>query len=34
MLEYDRDRQGWGMPGGLPRIPLTFSLVVQKSETV
>lgn len=34
MLEYDKGRQGWVMPEGLPRIPLTFSLVAQKLETL
>lgn len=34
MLEYDRDRQGWVISEGLPRIPLTFSLVAQKLKTL
>ncbi|MFR3272425.1 MAG: class I SAM-dependent methyltransferase [Slackia sp.] len=30
MLEFDEDDEGWRMPDGLPRIPLTFSIIARK----
>ncbi|WP_202961851.1 class I SAM-dependent methyltransferase [Bifidobacterium bombi] len=32
MLEYDERRRSWHMPQGLPRIPLTFSIVAGKPD--
>ncbi|WP_303249638.1 hypothetical protein [uncultured Slackia sp.] len=30
MLEFDKHDESWRMPEGLPRIPLTFSIVARK----